>query len=68
MDADKTCGEKAREELRKQAMSYTEQIPKQHPMRQQLYIHLLTSNKTNKACGTLLDEIISNVLLMDPFT
>ena len=74
MDANKTAGEEARRQLRKNIASNIEQPWLQHPTKQQLYAHLFPITKAIQVrrtrhaghCWRSRDELISDVLLLTP--
>ena len=74
MDANKTAGEEARRQLRKNAASNFEQVLAEHPTRHQLYGHLPPITKTIQVRRTRhaghfwrsRDKLIRDVLLWTP--
>ena len=74
LDANKTAGEKARQQLQKNAASNIEQVLEATPTKHQLYSHLPPITKTIQVrwtrharhCWRSKDELISDVLLWTP--
>ena len=58
-DANKLQGEKARWELQKKAMAVLKKSKKQHPIKEQLYVHLPSISQSK-------DNLTSDVLLWNP--